>query len=74
MVDLPKQEKDPAGREKLAREIAQLEGEALKTRTRLADSSFMEKAPAPVVEKNRRQLTELEERIARLRGNLAGAP
>ena len=74
VVDLPKKEISSEDIEKLRREIEKLRSEAEKTRARLADSSFLSRAPGAVVEKTRQQFEEIEERIRRLSGNLVGTP
>jgi len=74
VVDLPKQEFSSEGRKKLRREIEKLRSEAEKIRARLADESFLARAPAAVVAKTKQQLEELSERHTRLSGNLVGAP
>jgi valyl-tRNA synthetase len=73
VVALPVRKLTDEDRTKLLREIAQVEGELEKVRGRLADASFAERAPSAVVEKTRKQLAQLEERGARLRGNLEGS-
>jgi valyl-tRNA synthetase len=73
VVDLPKQEISPEDREKLERDLERLRGEAAKIRARLADESFLARAPAAVVEKTKQQLEELSERHKRLSGNLVEA-
>jgi len=72
VVDLPKQELSSEDMEKLRREIEKLLSEAEKIRVRLADESFLSRAPGAVVEKTRQQIAEIEERIRRLSGNLVG--
>ncbi len=52
-------------------DLASLDGELERTRTRLDDSEFLGKAPAKIVEGARRRLRELEERRARLLESLA---
>ena len=74
VVDLPKKEISSEDREKLRREIEKLRSEAEKIRTRLADESFLSRAPAVVVARTKQQLEELEERHARLSGNRGGTP
>jgi valyl-tRNA synthetase len=74
VVALPARKLSDTDRAKLFREIAQLEGELEKIRARLADPSFVERAPSSVVEKTRTQLREQEERARRLRSNLEGGP
>jgi valyl-tRNA synthetase len=73
VVELPAKEASSGGRDKLRQEIEKVHAEAERVRARLADEAFLSRAPAAVVEKSRRQLEELEERRARLAGNLAPA-
>ncbi len=70
VVELPKKEVSSEDREKLEREVERLRAEAAKIELRLADSSFLSRAPAAVVEKTKQQLEEISERIVRLSGNL----
>jgi len=72
VVELPKKEMSSEDREKLEREVERLRAEAAKIEGRLADSSFLSRAPAAVVAKTKQQLEEISERIARLSGNLVG--
>jgi valyl-tRNA synthetase len=74
VVDLPKKEISLEDREKLRREIEKLRSEAEKIRARLADESFLARAPAAVVAKTKQQLEDLAERHTRLSGNLVGTP
>lgn len=74
VVELPSKEISSEEIEKYRKEIEKLEGEAAKIRVRLADESFLARAPAAVVEKTKQQLEEISERIARLSGNLVGTP
>jgi valyl-tRNA synthetase len=73
VVALPSREVGPEERARLEKELAQVEREAEGVKKRLADAGFLSRAPAAVVEKNRKQLEELVERRARLAGNLAPA-
>ncbi|MGZ5428717.1 MAG: class I tRNA ligase family protein, partial [Thermoanaerobaculia bacterium] len=74
LVDLPRKEISLEDREKLQRELDRVSAEADKLRARLADESFLSRAPAAVVAKTKQQLEELAERHARLSGNLVGMP
>jgi valyl-tRNA synthetase len=74
VVELPSKEISPEDRKKLRGEIEKLGAEAEKIRARLADDSFLSRAPAAVVAKTKQQLEEVSERIRRLEGNLAGTP
>ncbi len=60
-----------AERERLNKEIESTLGEVEKVRRLLSDDSFLSKAPASVVEKQRQGLAEREERLARLRERAA---
>jgi valyl-tRNA synthetase len=72
VVELPKQEISPEDGEKMRKEIEKLAAEAAKIRGRLADESFLARAPAAVVEKTKQQLEEISERVRRLESNLVG--
>jgi valyl-tRNA synthetase len=74
VVDLPKKEFSSEDREKVQRELEKLRSEADKIRARLADPSFLSRAPAAVVAKTKQQLEEISERHRRLSGNLVGTP
>jgi valyl-tRNA synthetase len=68
-------EVDPAKeRERLGRETARLEGEIGKARAKLANKSFVERAPAPVVEQERARLAGFEDSLARLHDQLRKLP
>jgi len=73
VVDLPKKEISAEDRAKLEKELAQLEKDMESLRKRLADESFLLRAPAAVVAKTKQQLEELSERHKRLSGNLVEA-
>ena len=55
-----------AERARLAKEIARLEGEATKARGKLANASFVDRAPAAVVEQERERLSNFIKTIAQL--------
>jgi valyl-tRNA synthetase len=62
---------DPAAeRERLKKEIARLEGEIAKASGKLGNASFVERAPAKVVEQERARLAGFEATLARLRPQL----
>jgi valyl-tRNA synthetase len=64
-------EVDPAAeQERLAKEAARLEREIAKARGQLGNPSFVERAPAAVVDETRRRLAEFEQNIARLQDQL----
>jgi len=57
-------------RQRLRSELAKLEQEIDRARERLANRQFLEKAPAEVVDGNRRRLAEMEDRRSRMRDAL----
>jgi len=64
-------EVDPAAeRARLGKEIARLEGEISKARGKLANVSFVERAPAAVVEQEKARLAGFEATLAKLRPRL----
>ena len=54
-------------REKILKEIAQIDADVARLETRLKDEAFLSKAPAAVVAKEKERLTERKERATRLR-------
>jgi len=58
-----------AERSRLHKELSQVRTELAKTESKLADSSFLQRAPADVVEKERRKKAEFATRHERLQAN-----
>ncbi len=54
-------------REKILKEISQIDADVARLEIRLQDGAFLSKAPAPVVAKEKERLVERKERAARLR-------
>jgi valyl-tRNA synthetase len=72
---MPYIEIDPAAeRERLKKELARLEGEIGKARTKLGNASFVERAPAPVVAQERERLAGFEATLAKVSAQLAKLP
>jgi len=59
-----------AERLRLAKEIERLELEATKARTKLGNASFVERAPAAVVEQEKKRLADFDSKLNDLRGQL----
>ncbi|HXS51176.1 MAG TPA: valine--tRNA ligase [Usitatibacter sp.] len=60
-----------AERARLAKEIEKLESDLARTRAQLGNASFVERAPAAVVDEAKKRLTDFEARHADLRTQLA---
>ena len=54
-------------REKIQKEIAQIDADVIRLEARLKDEAFLSKAPTAVVAKEKERLVERKERVARLR-------
>jgi len=54
-------------RERLDKEIAKLENDLRTVEAKLQDSSFVDRAPAAIVEEHRRRLAEFTAQLAKLR-------
>ncbi|HEV3018708.1 MAG TPA: valine--tRNA ligase [Burkholderiaceae bacterium] len=63
-----------AERERLSKEIARLQGEIGKSEGRLANDSFVQRAPAPVVEEVRARLAEHRSMLGKLSDQLGKLP
>ena len=69
---MPYVEVDPAAEKaRLGKEISRLEGEIAKTTAKLGNASFVDRAPAKVVEQERARLAGFETTVGELRQQLA---
>jgi valyl-tRNA synthetase len=59
-----------AERERLAKEIARLQGEISKGESRLGNAGFVARAPAAVVDQERARLAEFNQALDRLSGQM----
>ncbi|MEO6324435.1 MAG: class I tRNA ligase family protein, partial [Thermoanaerobaculia bacterium] len=74
VVVLPEKTLSEAERGRLEKDLQALQREADALRFKLSNVAFLSRAPADVVEKNRKLLAELDERRVRLSGNLESTP
>ena len=64
-------EVDPAAEaERISKEIQRVSDETAKSKAKLANASFVERAPAAVVEQERKRLADREAEIAKLQEQL----
>ncbi|MGL4768440.1 MAG: valine--tRNA ligase [Formosimonas sp.] len=63
-----------AERERLSKEITRLSNEISKASGKLANDAFVAKAPAAVIEQERKRLAEFEGMVAKLQGQLSALP
>ena len=56
-----------AEKEKILKELAQIDADVIRLEARLKDEAFLSKAPAAVIAKEKERLTERKERASRLR-------
>ena len=69
---MPHVEVDPAAEKiRLEKEIVRLDGEVVKAKAKLSNASFVDRAPAKVVEQERARLADFESTLAKLREQLA---
>jgi valyl-tRNA synthetase len=63
-----------AERERLGKEVARLDAEIAKAKARLGTPSFVERAPAAIVEQERGRLAQFSATLAKVQGELARLP
>jgi len=63
-----------AERERLSKEVARLEGEVKKCEAKLGNERFVARAPAQVVETEKKRLADFSDLLAKVREQLARLP
>ncbi|MGH9456320.1 MAG: valine--tRNA ligase [Thermoanaerobaculia bacterium] len=72
-IELPKKELSEEELDRLQKQIEQIERDIESTRARLADETFVARAPAHIVEQTRQRESELRQRLEKLRQNVTAS-